>query len=160
MDRLSRPRMAAIIWLLTTAMTHPKYGAWTSPTMPRVSASWGGEMIGWASNFNQSGVVDVYAVQFSVTSDTTPPTVSISAPVNGATVSGSAVTVSASASDNVGVSGVQFKLDGANLGAEVTAAPYSTTWNTTLAANGSHTLTAVARDAAGNTATSAAVSVT
>jgi len=126
----------------------------------RISASWGGEMIGWASNFNQSGVVDVYAVQFSVTSDTTPPTVSISAPVNGATVSGSAVTVSASASDNVGVSGVQFKLDGANLGAEVTAAPYSTTWNTTLAANGSHTLTAVARDAAGNTATSAAVSVT
>src|SRR5439155_25113533 len=66
----------------------------------------------------------------------------------------------ASATDNVGVVGVQFKLDGANLGAEVTVAPYSMSWNTTLSANGSHTVTAVARDAAGNTATSAAVIVT
>src|SRR5207248_10898297 len=49
--------------------------------------------------------------------DTTPPTVSLTAPANGATVS-DAVTVSASASDNVGVAGVQFKLDGVDLGAE------------------------------------------
>ena len=55
---------------------------------------------------------------------------------------------------------MQFKLDGASLGAEDTAAPYSVSWNTTPAANGSHTLTAVARDAAGNTTTSAAVTVT
>src|SRR6266404_1307660 len=48
--------------------------------------------------------------------DTTPPTVALTAPANGATVSGSSVTVSASASDNVGVAGVQFKLDGSNLG--------------------------------------------
>src|SRR5439155_21844410 len=79
--------------------------------------------------------------------DTIQPTVSIASPLNGATVS-AAVTVTATASDNVGVAGVQFKLDGANLGAEDTAAPYSTPWNTTAAANGSHTLTAVARDAA------------
>ncbi len=91
--------------------------------------------------------------------DTTPPTVSISAPANGATVSGT-VTISANASDNVGVAGVQFRVDGANLGAEDTAAPYSVSWNTTAAANGSHTITAVARDAAGNTATSASVTVT
>src|SRR2546427_5810795 len=52
--------------------------------------------------------------------DVTPPTVSISAPANGVTVSGTAVTVSASASDNVGVAGVQFKLNGVNLGAEDT----------------------------------------
>src|SRR3989475_10710570 len=91
--------------------------------------------------------------------DTTPPTVSMTAPAAGSTVAGT-VTVSATATDNVGVAGGQFKLDGANLAAEVTAAPYSTTWNTIPAANGSHTLTAVARDAAGNTATAAAVSVT
>jgi hypothetical protein len=60
----------------------------------------------------------------------------------------------------VGVAGVQFKLDGVNLGAEDTAAPYAVSWNTALASNGLHTLTAVARDAAGNTATSAAVTVT
>src|SRR5437667_36935 len=92
--------------------------------------------------------------------DTTPPTVSITAPANGAPVSGT-TSVTANASDNVGVAGVQFKLDGANLGTEDTTAPYSRTWDTTAAANGStHTLTAVARDAAGNTATSDPVTVT
>ena len=92
--------------------------------------------------------------------DTTPPTVSLTAPANGATVSGTAVTVAATASDNVGVAGVQFKLDGANLGAEDTTSPYSVPWNSATATNGPHTLTAVARDAAGNTTTSAGVSVT
>jgi len=60
----------------------------------------------------------------------------------------------------VGVVGVQFLLDGANLGAEVTTAPYTVNWNTTSATNGTHSLTARARDAAGNQTTSAAVSVT
>jgi hypothetical protein len=92
--------------------------------------------------------------------DTTPPTVSLSAPAAGATVSGSSVAVTAAASDNVGVAGVQFKLDGVNLGSEDTSSPYAVTWNTTTAANGSHTLSAVARDAAGNTTTSSSVSVT
>ena len=92
--------------------------------------------------------------------DVTPPTVSLTAPANGATVSGTAVTVSASASDNVGVAGVQFSLDGVNLGAEDTVAPYSVSWNTTVATSGTHILTAVARDAAGNTATAVGVSVT
>src|SRR5206468_912019 len=91
--------------------------------------------------------------------DVTPPTVSMTAPAAGATVSGT-MTVSASATDNVGIVGVQLKLDGVNLGAEDTTNAYSISWNSTLAANGTHTLTAVARDAAGNTATSAAVSVT
>ena len=91
--------------------------------------------------------------------DTTLPAVSVSAPATGATVSGT-VTVSATASDNVGVAGVQFRLDGANVGSEDTTSPYSISWNTTSAPNGSHALTAVARDAAGNTRTSAAVNVT
>src|SRR5439155_1554366 len=56
--------------------------------------------------------------------------------------------------------GVQFKLDGAKLGAEDSSAPYSVNWNTTSIANGTHTLTAVARDAAGNQTTSAAATVT
>jgi hypothetical protein len=68
--------------------------------------------------------------------------------------------VTADASDNVGVAGVQFKLDGANLGAEDTTAPYSIPWDTTTASNGSHTLTAVARDTSGNQATSDPVTVT
>jgi Bacterial Ig domain len=91
--------------------------------------------------------------------DTTPPTVSVTSPASGATVSGT-TSVTASASDNVGVVGVQFRLDGVNLGAEDAAAPYSVSWNTTGAANGSHTLTATARDAAGNSKTSTPVTVT
>jgi hypothetical protein len=94
-----------------------------------------------------------------VTADTTAPTVSITAPAGGATVTGP-VTVTANASDDVAVLGVQFQLDGANLGAEDTSAPYSVSWDTTTATNASHTLTAVARDAAPNTATSGPVAVT
>src|SRR5204862_8232969 len=60
------------------------------------------------------------------TLDGTAPTVTITAPASNATVSGT-ITVSASASDNLAVVGVQFKLDGANLGAESTL-PYQTSW--------------------------------
>jgi cytochrome c peroxidase len=95
----------------------------------------------------------------TVTSDTAAPTVSISAPANGATVSGAA-TLSANASDNVGVVGVQFRVDGQAVGSEDTAAPYSVSWLTGAVTNGSHSITAVARDAAGNTTQSPAVNVT
>ncbi|TCO54365.1 LamG-like jellyroll fold domain-containing protein [Actinocrispum wychmicini] len=95
----------------------------------------------------------------SVTGDTTPPTVTLTAPANGSTVSGP-VTVSANASDTGGIGGVTFKVDGATIGSEDTTSPYSVSWNSTGVANGTHTLTAVARDAAGNTTTSAGVTVT
>src|SRR6185503_15368207 len=64
------------------------------------------------------------------------------------------------ASDNVGVASVQFQLDGANLGGPDTTAPYATSWSTALVLNGSHTLKAVARDTAGNSKISSAVTVT
>ena len=86
--------------------------------------------------------------------DTTPPTVSITAPANGATVSGT-TSVTASASDNVGVSKVEFYVDGA-LKATAASSPYSYSWDTTGAANGSHTVTAKAYDAAGNNASASA----
>jgi len=91
--------------------------------------------------------------------DLTPPSVKLTSPAPGATVFNQ-VSVSAAASDNVGISGVQFLLDGVALGAEVTASPYSVAWDTTSAATGSHSLQAVARDFSGNTSASTAVSVT
>ena len=97
---------------------------------------------------------DVYA-----SADTTPPTVSVTAPASGATVSGS-ILVAASASDNVGVAGVQLKLDGANLGSAFSSPPYSGTLDTTTIANGTHSLTATAWDAAGNQATATSVTIT
>ena len=91
--------------------------------------------------------------------DTTPPTVSISSPASGSTVSGT-ITVSATASDNVSVAGVTFKLDGVVIAAEVTTPPYLAPWNTQTSANGSHSLTATARDSSGNQATSNSVAIT
>jgi hypothetical protein len=90
--------------------------------------------------------------------DTTAPNVSISAPKSGAVVSGT-IAISATASDNVGVAGVQFKYNGFSLG-EDTSSPYSVTTNTATAPNGTYTLTAIARDAAGNKTTSAPVTIT
>ena len=93
------------------------------------------------------------------TPDTTAPTVSITSPAGGTNVSGS-ISVAATATDNVGVAGVQFQVDSANLGAEDTASPYSAILDTTALADGTHTLTAIARDAAGNQATSTSVTIT
>src|SRR5207249_4049673 len=70
------------------------------------------------------------------------------------------VTASVSIIGFLTVRGVQFKLDGANLGEEDGSAPYSIPWDTTTASEGSHTLTAVARDAVGLQFTSAPVRVT
>ena len=92
-------------------------------------------------------------------STSTPPTVGITSPTPGALLANT-VTVSASASDAVAVAGVQFLLDGAPLGAEVTTPPYSTTWDTTTAASGPHTLNARARNSGGLYTTSASVGVT
>ncbi len=105
---------------------------------------------------------DVSAPPVNVTMpapDTTAPIVALSAPADATTVSGN-VTVSATATDDIGVAGVQFMLDNANLGSEDTTSPYQVSWNTTGVANGTHTLKAVARDAAGNTATAATVTIT
>jgi hypothetical protein len=93
-------------------------------------------------------------------SDITPPTVSVTAPTASSTVTGSSVALSASASDNVGVSSVQFRVDGNNVGSEDTTSPYTVVWDSRLVNNGSHTIIAVAKDAAGNSTTSSAVTVT
>lgn len=90
--------------------------------------------------------------------DTTPPTTSITSPTGGATLSGTA-SLSASATDNVGVSRVEFYAGTALLGT-ATASPYSVSWNTTTVANGTYSLTTKAYDAANNVGTSTTVSVT
>ncbi|WNL46729.1 Ig-like domain-containing protein [Dyella sp. BiH032] len=94
----------------------------------------------------------VWVTQGASSGDTTPPTVS-------ASESGSAgtITLSASASDNVGVSKVEFYVDGA-LKATDTASPYSATLDSTTLSNGTHSLVAKAYDAAGNVGTSSTVS--
>jgi hypothetical protein len=112
----------------------------------------------------QGGAFDIGAYESggagtSPGADTTFPTISMTAPFVGATVSAT-TTLSASAFDNISVAGVQFQVNGVNYGAEDTAAPYSVSWNTSTVSNGSHSVRAVARDAAGNRTTSAIVTVT
>lgn len=96
-----------------------------------------------------------YKVSQEAAPDTIKPMVSLTAPAAGATVA-ALVEVTANASDNAAVRGVQFAIDGAALGAEVMTAPYRTPWDTSTVANGTYTLAATARDAAGNTATATA----
>lgn len=90
--------------------------------------------------------------------DTTPPTTAITSPASGATVSGT-VSVTADASDDVGVAKVEFYLDGA-LQSTDTSSPYAWSWNTTTGVNGTHSLQSKAYDAAGNVGASASISVT
>jgi hypothetical protein len=111
-----------------------------------------------AGNQTTSATVTVTVNNTPLPPDTTPPTVSMTAPAAG-TVSGT-VTLSAAASDNVSVAGVQFLVNSASTGAEDTSSPYSVSWDTTTVANGTYTLAARARDAAGNLATSTAITVT
>jgi hypothetical protein len=83
--------------------------------------------------------------------DTTAPSVTITAPANGARVSNK-TGIRATATDNVGVVNVVFSVDGKVLATDSTA-PYAVTWRTGSYAAGAHTITAKAKDAAGNTKT-------
>jgi large repetitive protein len=152
-------------------------GSWSSETKLTNIVADGSASIRWdplhetdasiidATTYNEDRLGDhsflpeVYymAVKPSV-ADSTPPTVSLTAPAAG-TVAGT-VAVSANASDNIGVAGVTFKVDGSSIAPEDTTSPYSVSWDTTTATNGTHVITAVARDGVGNTTTSTSVTVT
>jgi len=107
-----------------------------------------------------SFVVDDFSLNVSTSGgDTTPPTTTVTAPANGATVSGN-VTLTATASDNVGVTQIQLLVDGSVVASNSNSTSLSFMFNTTTVANGTHTITSKAFDAAGNTGTSAAVTVT
>ena len=90
--------------------------------------------------------------------DTTAPTAVVTAPGSGQTVAGT-VSLQANASDNVGVTKVEFLVNGTVVGSDTTA-PYTLSWNSTAVADGAATVTARASDAAGNKTTSAPVGIT
>jgi chitodextrinase len=109
-----------------------------------------------AGNGGSAGPSDVV---FTNGGDATPPSISISAPMNGTTVQGR-VTVSAEASDEISVSQVSFQVDGRVIATDKSS-PYSASWDSSKVSNGSHTITVTATDMAGNSsATSVVVTVT
>jgi glucose/arabinose dehydrogenase len=91
--------------------------------------------------------------------DTQPPIVALTSPADLAVGLRDVLTLSASATDNVGVVGVEFQIDGQPVASEVTSPPYSVTVNSNLYSSGQHIIRARARDAAGNVSTWARITV-
>jgi Concanavalin A-like lectin/glucanases superfamily/Bacterial Ig domain len=90
--------------------------------------------------------------------DPTPPTVTLTGPANGVTVSNKLI-MTATASDNVGVLAVAFFVNGTQV-SSVASSPYSCTWDSVMFANGTYQVYAQARDAQGNVAWSSTNSIT
>ena len=91
--------------------------------------------------------------------DAAAPTVAITAPSQGATVKGVVKVVAEAADEGSGVVQVRFYANGALIGSRTGGGTVSVNWNTKKL-KGQHTLTAVAQDGAGNSTTSAPVTVT
>jgi peptidoglycan/xylan/chitin deacetylase (PgdA/CDA1 family) len=93
----------------------------------------------------------------SGTADTTAPTVSLTTPAAGSTVSGF-VPISANATDNTAVDHVDYLVDG-SVATTLTTGPFTYNWNSRTVANGSHTIAVRAVDISGNTKTTASITV-
>lgn len=108
---------------------------------------------GYLFNLNSVTVATAVAVD-------NPPSVEIASPASGATIAGQ-VGVSATASDDAGVTRVEFFVDGASIGIDPNGGDgWGVTWDSASVGDGTHALTAKATDTAGQTTTSSAVSVT
>ena len=142
--------------LLTATNVAPYKYSWNTTSVANGSYTLVAKAYDNSANVSQSANVTVTVN--NVVADTTAPTVSVTAPANNATVSGT-VAVTASASDNISVSKVEFYVNNV-LAATDTASPFSYSWNTALVSNGTYSVMAKAYDAAGNVGQSAAVSAT
>jgi len=127
--------------------------SWNSKSVPNGTHTLTVEARDAAGNVSTSAPITV-----TVDNDYTPPAVAITSPANGVSVEGQ-VSFQVDATDNRGVTRVEFFLNGALLVSD-TSPPYSTVWDTSLEANGSYTLTAKAYDLESNVSTSPAVTVT
>jgi len=104
-----------------------------------------------------NAVAAVSAAAAAVAADTQAPTVAIAAPLGGVSVSG-LVAVDVSASDNVGVSKVELRVNGNTVATDLVG-PFQFSWDSTTVVNGTANLVAVAYDAAGNTKSSTTVAL-
>jgi hypothetical protein len=145
---LARVEVYSDSGVLLGSMTVPPYSvAWNT-----AGAAYGPHTL-YAKAYDQAGNVATSATVPVTVPDLTPPSVSITAPSYNQSVTGSAVAITASATDAGGIARVDFFGDGALLGSDTTA-PYSITWDTTAVLPGAHTLLAKAYDQAGNVGTS------
>jgi hypothetical protein len=155
------PAHSGSITVDMTAMSGPSKADWYDPTnatdteigtgLPNT-----GTRVFTPPGNNGAGDGDwVLVIERLQAPDTEPPVVTLTAPIGGATVS-STITVSATATDNVGVMGVRLQVDGTDLVPEIVTSPYTVSWNTQLVGNGPHVVRAIARDLANNNVSSSA----
>src|SRR6185503_14014795 len=138
--------------LLGTSLSAPFNLSWDATTVTSGAHTMFAVATDLSGNTATSAVI-------SVTVDKSLPTVSLTAPSNNAVVTGTAVAISATASDNIGISRVDFYRDSNVLLGTDNTSPYGISWDTSSTSSGAHTLIAVATDLAGNTKTSTVVNV-
>ncbi len=140
-----------MIWLGSGPFPETLPGCYTLLTGAEGLQYWNNAVAQWKAN-HPNALIDVG-----------PPIVSLYAP-SGSTTLSATVTVTATAVDDQEVAGVQFKLNGQDIGPEVAAesplTKFTLSWDSHGLPDGTYTLTATARDAAGNTKTSAGITVT
>ena len=137
------------------------FTATLTPTLPlALQTTYTAQLASTIKSANNVGIGAAQVWSFATRApDSTPPVVSVTAPASGATVGGT-VNLTANATDNSAVAGVQFRVDSTNVGSQDTTAPYSISWDARTFSAGSHQIRAVATDTSGNTTTSAAIPVT
>ncbi len=145
--------LAALVFSINPSLSGSQVVSLMEDNSDDLGAPGWDEVYGWGRiNIEKT----LLAAQTSTpTLDSTVPNTTITMPLNGATVS-AGISVDVSATDNVGVTKVELLRDGSVVATD-TAAPYSFFWDTTISADGSHTLIAKAYDTAGNVGSSASV---
>ena len=157
-DSLNNPSVTALQFFVNGTLqgfdtSAPYEQTWDTSGLAPGSYTLMAKAVDSTGNVTESSGV---SVQVTAT-DSTAPSVSLTAPQNSTVVSG-ATTISATATDDVGVSRVEFFLNGELLYAG-NSAPFTFGWNTSSVANGVHTLIAKAYDAAGHAAQTSDISV-
>jgi hypothetical protein len=132
--------------------------AWNTTLVPNGPHWLAAQATDSTGRIGTSSVVSV-TVSNGTAPDTTPPTVQVTDPAGGLTVSAS-VALTATAADDTSVASLQFYIDGTALGAPLTAPPYVVYWNTLAVSDGQHVITASAVDSVGLIGNSAPVTVT
>lgn len=144
--------------------TPPYLMNWDSTTVPDGSYQVSARARDAAGNATTSAPITVNIVNtVNTVSDTTPPVISLTSPTDNSTLSG-ALKLMATATDNIGVTGVTFFVDNIAVGSGTTGTgsttSYTTLLDSTTLANGVHTVFARAVDAANNSGSTASVSIT
>jgi len=106
---------------------------------------------GWDSLFGNGLMNLPAALSWSTGPVDAPPSVTIDSPLAGAVISGTAVPITATAVDDIGVVSVNFLVDGVVIGTDA-AAPFEATWDSTTASEGNHVVSVTAFDTAGQSA--------